>query len=132
MDAEALLSPSDAAKFDSIVLGGILGNFPSEDRTAEVRVFEFPQRRHLGPDQMSTNTAALAAYYILEKGIPLCEMKFVDSPEIETGPKDSTTLPFRFFDEGWVRDAKPSGVPLFPDGMLQLLRDQLDDPILDI
>eukprot|EP00918_Siedleckia_nematoides_P008173 GHVU01017693.1.p1 GENE.GHVU01017693.1~~GHVU01017693.1.p1 ORF type:complete len:175 (-),score=12.11 GHVU01017693.1:305-829(-) len=80
MDAEALLSPSDAAKFDSIVLGGILGNFPSEDRTAEVRVFEFPQRRHLGPDQVANECVTGFIHSCTRQAYPPRELSHSQTP----------------------------------------------------
>lgn len=43
-----------------------LGNVPSDDRTTEVRKFRPVFSRHLGPLQMTTNTAVLVAKIILE------------------------------------------------------------------
>lgn len=76
MDAQQPLTPMDRERFDVVVFGGILGqmiilyklekssdsrpsytgNVPSDDRTAEVRVFNFNHRRHLGPIQVQKMT----------------------------------------------------------------------------
>jgi len=68
MDAEDELDPSDVVNFDAFVFGGILGNvhehedgtYGSDDRTRELRDLGFVHRRHLGPLQMTTDTAVLA------------------------------------------------------------------------
>merc|ERR1711948_98184 len=90
MDAEEALQPDDADKFDALVFGGILGNvierpdgsYGSDDRTSELRKLGFTHRRHLGPMQMTTDTAILVSKMVLEEARPLAEIPFVDSPEI--------------------------------------------------
>merc|ERR1712226_906731 len=77
--------------FDALVFGGILGNvieqedgtYSSDDRTAELRRLGFEHRRHLGPMQMTTDTAVLVSHMVLEEARPLAEIPFIDSPEIE-------------------------------------------------
>ncbi|KAN0114314.1 SAM-dependent RNA methyltransferase [Russula decolorans] len=56
--ASLALTPSDgdAGKFTWFLFGGILGDDPPRDRTAELRALGFPTR-HLGPVQMTTDTA---------------------------------------------------------------------------
>lgn len=51
------LSPEDGEDFAVFVFGGILGDDPPRDRTAELRAKGFVGRR-LGPEQMTTDTAA--------------------------------------------------------------------------
>jgi len=93
MDAEEALEPSDVANFDALVFGGILGNvheredgtYGSDDRTSELRDLSFVQRRHLGPMQMTTDTAVLVCNMVLEEARPLAEIPWLDSPEIGDG-----------------------------------------------
>ncbi|CAE7445645.1 SFM1 [Symbiodinium sp. CCMP2456] len=90
MDAEDVLQPDDVAKFDAFVFGGILGNvienddgsYGSDDRTSEIRSY-FKHRRHLGPMQMTTDTAVLVSQKVLERACPLAEIPFLDSPEFQ-------------------------------------------------
>jgi ribosome biogenesis SPOUT family RNA methylase Rps3 len=42
-----------------------------------------------------TQTAVLVAQKVLEGGVPLGELKFVDSPEIQLRKRESVCLPFR-------------------------------------
>ncbi|CAE7237407.1 SFM1 [Symbiodinium sp. CCMP2592] len=90
MDAEDVLQPDDVAKFDAFVFGGILGNvienddgsYGSDDRTSEIR--RVPGRAgHLGPMQMTTDTAVLVSQKVLERACPLAEIPFLDSPEFQ-------------------------------------------------
>ncbi|CAE8599383.1 unnamed protein product, partial [Polarella glacialis] len=89
MDAEQALEPDDVARFDALVFGGILGNitenedgsYGSDDRTAEIRRFGFVHRRHLGPMQMTTDTAVLVSQLVLETASPLAQIPFIDCPE---------------------------------------------------
>merc|ERR1712113_504869 len=90
MDAEDALEPDDVSRFDALVFGGILGNvherpdgtYGSDDRTSELRKLGFVHRRHLGPMQMTTDTAVLFSRLVLEEARPLAEIPFLDSPEI--------------------------------------------------
>jgi len=124
MDADQTLAPSDDFRY--LVFGGILGNVPSDDRTSEIRKFQFPQRRNLGPIQMTTNTAVLVAKLILEDKTALTEIPFVDEPEIPTGPKETTTLPFRYVASSHATGQKSdSDTPILPDGMVEYLKESL-------
>ncbi|OEH74023.1 hypothetical protein cyc_01750 [Cyclospora cayetanensis] len=82
MDAEEELKIEDAERFDAVLVGGILGNVPSDDRTAEVRKLRPCHSRHLGPLQMTTNTAVLVSKIVLENKVPLTDIPSVDEPEI--------------------------------------------------
>merc|ERR1711939_1118640 len=87
MDAPQALEPEDVANFDVVVFGGILGNiyenedgsYGSDDRTAEVRHC-FKNRRHLGPMQMTTDTAVLVTKLVLEDRRCLADIPFLDCP----------------------------------------------------
>merc|ERR1712061_981919 len=99
--------PDEVSKFDALVFGGILGNvienddgsYGSDDRTSEIRKFGFVHRRHLGPMQMTTDTAVLVTQRVLESACPLAEIPFLDNPEFgrppvegESGPQDSVCM----------------------------------------
>jgi ribosome biogenesis SPOUT family RNA methylase Rps3 len=63
--AEAEIAPEDADKFDVFLYGGILGDDPPRDRTGELRRLGFPAR-HLGPVQMTTDTAVGVTKIVVE------------------------------------------------------------------
>merc|ERR1719359_648969 len=94
MDAPEALQPEDVRQFDALVFGGILGNvienddgtYGSDDRTSILRKLGFANRRHLGPMQMTTDTAVLVSKMVLEEARPLAEIPYLDSPEIEETP----------------------------------------------
>ncbi|KAH8914184.1 DUF431-domain-containing protein, partial [Atractiella rhizophila] len=54
------LSPEDYSSNTHFVFGGILGDDPPRDRTSALRNMGFVGR-HLGPDQMTTDTAVAVA-----------------------------------------------------------------------
>jgi len=149
MDAEQALEPHDAANFDALVFGGILGNvitqedgsYSSDDRTSEIRKLGFVQRRHLGPMQMTTDTAVLVSSLVLEDARPLVEIPFVDSPEISggdggdeakasnSGLSDCVCMEgFRYVAQ---RRADGEWGPILPDGMADHLVSTADGGILD-
>eukprot|EP00922_Rhytidocystis_sp_ex-Travisia-forbesii_P045447 GHVS01067807.1.p1 GENE.GHVS01067807.1~~GHVS01067807.1.p1 ORF type:complete len:137 (+),score=27.72 GHVS01067807.1:320-730(+) len=135
MDASQPLRSADSKLFDVVVFGGILGNVPSDDRTAEVRKHRFDHRRHLGPLQMTTNTAVAVTKLVLEEGVELEDICFVDEPDIPTGPKEETSLPFRYICEVYWRDRKDNHQqavcrkPLLPDGMVEYLTESAEDDL---
>ena len=51
--------------------------------------------------------------------VPLSEIPFIDNPTIRFDDVESVEMPFRY-----VTDAK--GEPILPDGMRQLLQDDMD------
>ncbi|KAI8817480.1 SAM-dependent RNA methyltransferase [Fimicolochytrium jonesii] len=108
------LRPEDAREFGWLLFGGILGDDPPQDRTRLLRALGYTTR-HLGPVQMTTDTAVLVAQHIIEDQIPLSELKFVDRPEIKLGKKESVELPFRY-----LVDA--GGEPRLPRGLRELLK----------
>lgn len=62
---ESDLAPEDGDKFDVFVFGGILGDDPPRDRTAELRVKGFKGRR-LGKEQLTTDTAARVTRIVVQ------------------------------------------------------------------
>ena len=65
--APQILSPADAGLFDCFLYGGILGDDPPRDRTAELRRLGF-EGRHLGEKQMTTDTAVGVTKMVVEDG----------------------------------------------------------------
>ena len=65
--AEKELAPEDAQNFDLFLYGGILGDDPPRDRTGELRKLGF-EGRHLGPVQMTTDTAVGVTKIVVEDG----------------------------------------------------------------
>eukprot|EP00451_Oxyrrhis_marina_P013478 CAMPEP_0204328166 /NCGR_PEP_ID=MMETSP0469-20131031/13167_1 /ASSEMBLY_ACC=CAM_ASM_000384 /TAXON_ID=2969 /ORGANISM="Oxyrrhis marina" /LENGTH=193 /DNA_ID=CAMNT_0051310519 /DNA_START=1 /DNA_END=582 /DNA_ORIENTATION=- len=137
MEASEELTPEDAGKFDVVVAGGILGNvhenedgsYASDDRTAEVRQVGFAHRRHLGPLQMTTDTALLTSFRVLDQGLTLQEIPFVDEPEIDCGEGACTEMKgFRYVGR---RGADGEWEPVLPEGMRELMAKSMDDDILD-
>jgi len=116
--AEQELSPADGARFEWFLFGGILGDDPPRDRTAELRVCGFPSR-HLGPIQMTTDTALAVTKRIVQDGKTLDQLPWSVRPELVFSPKERVEMPFRYL-------ASPDGQPIMPDGMRELIRKDLD------
>jgi Predicted SAM-dependent RNA methyltransferase len=57
------------------------GDDPPRDRTSELRVLGFPTR-HLGPVQMTTDTALGVTKLVVKDGIPLSQIPYVVCPTI--------------------------------------------------
>ncbi|BEJ17602.1 hypothetical protein CspHIS471_0610030 [Cutaneotrichosporon sp. HIS471] len=121
--AEAAICPEDGDKFDVFLYGGILGDDPPRDRTGELRALGF-EGRHLGPVQMTTDTAVGVTKIVVEDGTPLDEIKFTDFPTITFNKYESIEMPFRY-----VQDA--AGQPILPPGMREHLKADLDRTIDD-
>jgi ribosome biogenesis SPOUT family RNA methylase Rps3 len=114
-NAEVELSPNDAESYEYLLFGGILGDIPSQDRTSFLRAMGFTTR-HLGPIQMTTDTAVLVSQQVLENRLPLSEINYIDSPEIMLSKKESVIMEgFRYI----VKDGKP----ILPPGMIQHLKE---------
>ncbi|KAJ8611078.1 hypothetical protein MRB53_038165 [Persea americana] len=69
--AEKDISPGDADAFDVFLFGGILGDDPPRDRTGDLRKLGFPGRR-LGPEQMTTDTAARVTRIVVQQQREYC------------------------------------------------------------
>ena len=115
-EAEKTLEPSDKEKFETFIFGGVLGNDPPEKRTEDLlsKPSGF-ERRNLGKRQMSTDTAAIVAWKILNEGKKLSELKFIDDPEIDVEENLSTTMPYRYLDDG-------TGKPLICKKVMNLIK----------
>lgn len=74
---ESDLAPEDGDKFDVFVFGGILGDDPPRDRTAELRVKGFGGRR-LGKEQLTTDTAARVTRIVVQEKSELCISRLLD------------------------------------------------------
>ncbi|KAK3074728.1 hypothetical protein LTR53_002603 [Teratosphaeriaceae sp. CCFEE 6253] len=128
------IGPDDGDLFDVFLFGGILGDDPPRDRTGELRSKGFPGRR-LGPEQMTTDTAARVTRIVVQEGKRLDEIPFVDRPDIELPetangdgaghPNESVSMPFKY-----VKGS--DGKPVMPEGMLKLLVDDMDKGIDDL
>ncbi|CAG8629396.1 9819_t:CDS:2 [Ambispora leptoticha] len=134
-----VLMTDDAEKFEYFLFGGILGDDPPKDRTSELRQFGFPTR-HLGPLQMTTDTALIVTKKIIEDSIALDQIPFIDFPEIKFDRTESVIMPFRYItipdmnvstlqttDNQLKRHVKP----LVPSGMIELLKKD-GDMVLDM
>ncbi|KAJ7825853.1 SAM-dependent RNA methyltransferase [Mycena olivaceomarginata] len=116
--AELALSPEDGdGRFEWFLFGGILGDDPPRDRTSELRVLGFPTR-HLGPVQMTTDTALGVTKLVVADKILLDDIPYVNFPTIVFNPKESVEMPFRYIAEG------PE--PKLPPGMRELLHEDLN------
>ncbi|SCV72143.1 BQ2448_4837 [Microbotryum intermedium] len=116
--AEKVVSIEDREEFEWFLFGGILGDDPPRDRTGELRKLGFPTR-HLGPIQMTTDTALGVTKMVVQDQIPLNKIPFVDHPTIRFDEIESVEMPFRY-----VADAQ--GEPILPKGMKELLREDMD------
>ncbi|KAF5325451.1 hypothetical protein D9619_009971 [Psilocybe cf. subviscida] len=116
--AESELSPEDGdGRFQWFLFGGILGDDPPRDRTSELRVRGFPSRR-LGPVQMTTDTALGVTKIVVDDGVPLDKIPFIDHPTIKFNAKESVEMPFRYIAEG--------GEPKLPPGMKKHLHEDMN------
>ncbi|KAF9997134.1 hypothetical protein BGZ80_009764 [Entomortierella chlamydospora] len=130
-----VLSPEDGETYDFFLFGGILGDDPPRDRTGELRKLGFATR-HLGPVQMTTDTALNVTRRVVEGKVPLDQIPFIDHPEIKLRKKETVTMPFRYIalppKESAVEEAESSSStkkskkpkkpePLLPPGMIELL-----------
>ena len=114
-EADKTLEPSDKEKFEYFIFGGILGNEPPEKRTEKLLSKELKfERRNLGKKQMSTDTAVIVSWKILQEGKKFSELKFIDDPEIPVEEGLSTEMPYRYLDDG-------TGKPLICAKVLELM-----------
>jgi ribosome biogenesis SPOUT family RNA methylase Rps3 len=114
-ESKKTLSPEDKKNFDVFVFGGILGNDPPEKRTEqELSTKIKSETRNIGKKQMSTDTAAIVSWKILN-GKKFEEIKFIDDPEIEIEEGLSTIMPYRYLDNG-------KGKPLISSKVMKLIK----------
>jgi len=69
------------------------------DRTSELRILGFPTR-HLGPVQMTTDTALGVTKLVIRDHISLNEIPYIDHPTIKFNTKESVEMPFRYIADG--------------------------------
>ena len=119
-DSKVELCPSDSLNYDFLLFGGILGDDPPQDRTRLLRQMGF-ETRHLGPVQMTTDTAVLVAQQIIEFQKEMKDLRFIDRPEIKLGKNSVVELPFRYI-------ADENGAPKLPPGLVELIKEENDTP----
>ncbi|KAF9430461.1 hypothetical protein BGZ76_000824 [Entomortierella beljakovae] len=138
-----VLSPEDGDNYEFFLFGGILGDDPPRDRTGELRKLGFATR-HLGPVQMTTDTALNVTRRVVEGKVPLDKIPFIDHPDIKLRKNESVTMPFRYIailpeestadvtnpESGSTKKSKKPK-PLLPPGMIELLKRD-NDSALDI
>ncbi|KAK3673788.1 hypothetical protein LTR78_006342 [Recurvomyces mirabilis] len=129
------INPEDGDLFDVFLFGGILGDEPPRDRTGELRNKGFVGRR-LGPEQMTTDTAARVTRIVVQERKRLDEIDFIDRPDIElpadenggvdgAHPSESVSMPFKYV-------KGKDGKPIMPEGMVKLLVEDMDKGIGDL
>lgn len=130
--------------FSYFLFGGILGDDPPRDRTGALRALGFPTR-HLGPVQMTTDTALGVTKRVVEDGIainlpledgevaervekegPGGSMAWITHPELKFGAGESVTMPFRYMVADNNAPTTPQTKPLMPPGMRDHIREDLD------
>lgn len=117
--AKEALSPDDGdGRFSWFLFGGILGDDPPRDRTSELRAHGFPSR-HLGPIQMTTDTALGVTKLVVSDKVPLDQIPYTDFPTIVFNAQESVEMPFRYV-------ADKLGQPILPLGMKELLHKDLN------
>jgi len=99
--ADKTFSPKD--KFDYLIFGGILGDYPRRGRTDELLTKKMKgiKTRNLGKKQMSTDTAVYVAKLISD-GKKLEDLPFKDKPSImlKAGKyNEEIQLPYRYLVE---------------------------------
>ncbi|KZV59261.1 DUF431-domain-containing protein [Peniophora sp. CONT] len=112
------LAPEDGEEFEWFLFGGILGDDPPRDRTGELRALGFPGR-HLGPIQMTTDTALGVTKTIVHDKVKLSDIPYVDHPTIVFNAKESVEMPFRYI-------IQADGTPRLPPGMRDHLYEDLN------
>lgn len=83
------------------------------DRTRELRRLGF-SRRNLGHEQMTTDTAIITSWKILDNHIPFDKLLFIDRPTFNLNRYESIHMPFRYL------STLNQSEPLLPPGMLSL------------
>lgn len=117
--APKALCPEDAEHFDAFLFGGILGDDPPRDRTAQLRQLGF-EGRHLDTVQMTTDTAVYVTSLVVDGGNALDALPYIDHPTIQFNEQESVEMPFRY-----VRNSA-DGLPTMPTGMRELLYEDLN------
>jgi ribosome biogenesis SPOUT family RNA methylase Rps3 len=94
--ASKTLETKDKQEFDYLLFGGILGDWPPQQRTKKELSSKIDaQSRNVGHPQMSTNTAVYVAKKIMD-GKKFSEFKFIEELVIPIEEGEEISLPFRF------------------------------------
>ncbi len=103
-NSDQVLETTDCKKFDYLVFGGILGDFPPRKRTKDLLTSKLPQAktRNLGNEQFPTDNAVYVADQIA-KGKKFEDIEFESNISLPVSKQLSIELPFRYA----VVDGKP-------------------------
>jgi ribosome biogenesis SPOUT family RNA methylase Rps3 len=107
-------SKSDRANLKFIVFGGILGDHPPQDRAKDFREQNFKTIRNLGKVQMTTDTALLVSYEIMQQNKNFTDLKFVDDPEVSLEAEVHSFLDVKF-----TVDKLSEGLPMNTDDLIK-------------
>ncbi|KAN0064216.1 hypothetical protein ACQY0O_003383 [Thecaphora frezii] len=134
-DAPSSAENGERKGFDFFLFGGILGDDPPRDRTAVLRQMGFTGR-HLGPVQMTTDTAVGVTKRVVEDGYRMGledekdkdrpTLQWVEYPELKFGRGESVEMPFRYMVDPTLTAQSGSAEPLMPEGMRELIKKDLD------
>lgn len=114
--ASKTLEPKDNQDFDYLLFGGILGDWPPQQRTKKELSSKIDaERRNLGEEQMSTNTAVYVAKKITD-GKKFSEFEFIEELVIPIEEGEEISLPFRFVVE--------NGKPVLAKGYIEFVKNQ--------
>ncbi|MEK6921636.1 MAG: SAM-dependent methyltransferase [Nanoarchaeota archaeon] len=114
--ASQTLESADKQTFDSLLFGGILGDWPPQQRTKKELSSKIDaERRNLGAEQMSTNTAVYVAKKIMD-GKRFSEFVFIEELIIPIEDGEEISLPFRFVVE--------HGKPVLAKGYVEFVKKQ--------
>ena len=114
--ASKTLESRDKQTFDYLVFGGILGDWPPQQRTKkELSEKMNAEHRNLGEEQMSTNTAVYVAKKIMD-GKKFSEFEFIEELVIPIEEGEEISLPFRFVVE--------NGKPILAKGYIEFVKKQ--------
>ncbi|KAF9233820.1 SAM-dependent RNA methyltransferase [Melanogaster broomeanus] len=95
--ADRKLEPEDGREFDWFLFGARYsrpGDDPPRDRTSQLRHLGFPTR-HLGPVQMTTDTALGVTKRVIDDKTPLDDIPYVEFPTIQFNARESVEMPFK-------------------------------------
>ncbi|GAA6028162.1 hypothetical protein JCM8097_006891 [Rhodosporidiobolus ruineniae] len=113
------IGPGDGKEYEWFLFGGILGDDPPRDRTGILRAHGYPGR-HLGPIQMTTDTALGVTKLCVEDGKTLQSIEMVNHPEIRFSATEAVEMPFIY-----VKNQE-TGEPILPEGMREHLQADMD------
>lgn len=125
--AKETLNPKDSKKFEYIILGGILGDYPRKKRTKKELTDHLNgiPIRNLSKFQMSTNTAGYVAWKILH-GTPLSEIQFARKLKVPVDEYSDVELPFSFVKEkvkkeinGQIKEVEEL---VLPEGYIEMVK----------